>query len=196
MLVSLFTPWVTWWFLATGCTNSGLGVVFTADTGPVTVGCPWEGEWELAVVECSSFPYNDKWDATYDSAEMVIEADGANGCNVEFTWSAATCAEEEAWVITPTIPEFTEDEDPKEWDYDGKATVSYEGITDCAPAECEFEQSEMTFNSSPCDEGDRKLSEQIEIDTSIDDQLTIDGLLDDPGRHDCVLGLRTTWTRK
>jgi hypothetical protein len=189
---------LTTWFLSSllfSCTNSGLGVVQTADTGPISVGCPFEGEWELTVVECSSFPYNDKWDATYDDVTMEIEQDG-EACKVDFRWSSATCTEEEQWTITPTVPEFTEDQDPKLWEYDGKATVSYEGISDCDPGSCEFEQSEMSFTSEPCDEGDRKLSASIEVDMEIDDQLTIEGLLDDPGRHDCVLGLRTTWVRK
>jgi len=181
--------------LMLGCTNSGLGLNPTADTGPLTVGCPWEGEYELAVVECGAFPYADEWDSTYDSAEMVITAEGENGCAVEFTWKSATCEESEAWKITPTIPELTEDEED-EWSYDGKATVSYEGITECDPAGCEFEQTEMSFTSSPCEEGDRVISQEIEIDESIEDQIKVEGLLNDPGRHDCALGLVTTWRKK
>lgn len=188
------------WFpalLLASCTNSGLGLVQTADTGPLTVGCPWEGDWELVVVECSSFPYNEKWDSVYDNVTMSIEADGDNGCAVDFSWSAATCSETESWRIDPVIPDFTEDEDPDEWSFDGKAEVTYGGIDSCDPAGCDFDQGDMSFSSDTCSEGDRDgLSADIEIDDSKDDQLTIEGLLDDPGRHDCVLGLKTTWTRK
>jgi len=180
--------------LLLSCTNSGLGLNPTADTGPLTIGCPWEGEWKLAVVECGSFPYADEWNSSYDDAEMVIAAEG-DGCTVEFEWSSGTCEEKEAWTITPIVPELTEDEEDS-YEYDGKATVSYGGITECDPGACEFEQSEMTFNSSPCEEGDRTITQEIEIDTSIDDQLKIEKLLNDPGRHDCALGLVTTWTRK
>jgi len=181
--------------LLLSCTNSGLGLNPTADTGPLTVGCPWEGEWELAVVDCGSFPYADEWNGTYDDAEMVITAEGENSCAVAFSWSSGTCSEEEAWEIVPTIPELTEDEED-EWEYDGRATVNYQGITSCDPDGCEFEQGEMSFTEAACEEGDRTISQEIEIDTSIDDQLKIEGLLNDPGRHDCQLGLVTTWRRK
>jgi hypothetical protein len=184
-----------WMTMLSACTNSGLGVNNTADTGPTTVDCPWEGTWELTIVECGSFPYSD-WFPTYTDSTLEISTASDGGCNAVFTWSGSECAEEEQWKITPDYPELTENQETSTVFWFGDTTVSYQGISNCSPDACLFDMKDMDVVDQPCEEGDRVVSQKVNVNTDIDNQLEIKGLFGDPGRTDCPLDLNTVWVKK
>ena len=187
---------LTLFLILASCSNSGLGKENTADTGPDIVDCPWEGEWELIIVNCgASFAYSD-WFLTYYDSGMEIARSPDGGCDVTFSWSSDVCAEEEQWSITPQYPELTEDQETSTVPYNGDARLTLGGISDCSPAECSFDPKDMDINEKPCEEGDRQVTLDIEVDDETTDQLTISGMFSDPGRTDCPLSLTTVWTRK
>ena len=190
---------LTLFFALLSCTNSGLGKSPTGDTGPDFADCPWEGEWELRVVNCGEFnTAYAPWDATYDEATLEISRnnEGAGGCDAVFTWSNAVCAEEEVWEILPLYPELTEDQETSTVPWDGTARVSMKGISDCSPEGCRIDPVDMEVQKDACEEGERVLTIEVEVDDSIPDQLEITGLFSDPGRSDCPLDLRTSWVKK
>jgi len=174
------------------CTNSGLGKNPTGDTGPDVADCPWEGEWELSSVKCGSGLDYDKWFDSYADNTMEISAAEGGGCDVEFTWSAAKCAEKEQWLFTPKYPE----ESTVQWS--GETEWINQGISECSPASCSFDTTAVGVGDSPCSEGDREKIEvlKVYVDMSVDNQITVEDLFDDADRADCPLGLVTTWVKK
>jgi hypothetical protein len=187
---------LTLWLMLLSCTNSGLGKSPTADTGPDIADCPWEGDWELTIVYCGgSFTYNE-WFPAYDESTMSIARSGDGGCEVAFTWASDECAEEEQWALTPLYPELTEDQETSTVPYDGSARLTLGGISDCSPEGCAFDLGDMDLVDEPCEEGDRAVTLDVSVDDSTTDQLEIEGLFGDPGRHDCPLTLTTVWVRK
>ncbi len=174
------------------CTNSGLGNNPTGDTGPDVVECPWVGEWQLSSVKCGSGLDYDKWFDSYADNTMEISVAEGGGCDVEFTWSAAKCAEKEQWLFTPRYPE----ESTVQWS--GETEWINQGISECSPASCTFDTTAVGVGDSPCSEGDREKIEvlKVYVDTSVDNQITVEDLFDDADRADCPLGLVTTWVKK
>jgi len=163
----------------------------TADSTAPGPECPWVGTYELTATSCgsSAFAYDAEWAAVYSDAEMVLSTGQDGRCDVAFTWGSATCSETEAWAFTPAVDSTTGLDV-------GEVGVDYLGITECAPAGCTIDQAPMGIAGSACAVGDRTSSDQIVIDDSVADQLIIEGLLDDGDRHDCAIGLNTTWRRR
>jgi hypothetical protein len=155
-------------------------------TNPATEGpgCPWVGVWTLADVQCAGFTFLDKWASVYDSTTLRIEAEG-DGCSVRYDWTSATCDGSEAWSLEPVVPAGN-------WGlFEGDARLTPLGPPTCTPEACEVPEGFMP--ADPC------VTEAPDLDTvEVNIQYTADGLmaeglLDDPQRHDCELGLRTTW---
>lgn len=153
-----------------------------ADSTPIGgPGCPWEGRWVLDGVMCAEFPFDPKWDSVYDQVTLRLDEE-RGGCEATFVAASSSCEEVERWRWEPSVTL-------------GLAEVVYEGITACDPAACTMGQGDMTYDDTACAVGDRAgRSAAISVD-DLSDTLVVEGLLDDPGRHDCVLGLRTTWRR-
>lgn len=181
-----------WISMLMACTNSGLGKTSTGDTGVEP--CPWEGEWEMTSVRCGTIPDEyEKWTNAYADSVMVITT-GADGiCEVEFTWSAAKCAEKEEWTLDPDYPE----QSTVQWN--GDTLWVNQGVTECSPPSCTFDTSGMSdVAHEPCAEGNRENAQTftVKVDSSIDGQLEIEDLFSDTERSDCPLGLQTTWVKQ
>jgi hypothetical protein len=116
----LFSTWSFW-----GCTNSGLDrSTPTGDTGGGDgERCPFVGEWQLEAVQCFSFDY-DAWYEDFNKATMEIENGEDGGCDVTVTLEGPDCEQEEEWTFDKPVGTEVE--------------VTYEGISDCAPNQCEF----------------------------------------------------------
>jgi hypothetical protein len=161
-----------------GCTNSGLDrPTPTGDTGDDGGGgrgerCPFEGEWQLEEISCFSFPY-DAWYDSFEKATMEIEADGDGGCDVVLTLEGPDCEQEEEWHFDKPVGAEVE--------------VTYEGISDCTPNQCEFDDDIAT-----CDKGQHVGEETLNIEAS-SGELIAGGLLQHTTPN-CE-SLSTTWEK-
>jgi hypothetical protein len=143
-----------------GCSNSGLDrstpTGDTGDDGGRRGSCPFVGEWQLKEIQCFSFDY-DAWYEAFDKATMEIEDGEDGGCKVVVTLEGPDCEQEEEWTFDKPVGAEVE--------------VTYEGISDCSPNQCEFDDDIPT-----CENGEHTGDEKLTIEES-SGELIAGGLL-------------------